>query len=70
MSCLGILNREGGIFGLRVWRVTFACGFGVFLRQDILAGLLGGSVWRSSWLIYSIDFEARKTHAVEQRKEK
>jgi hypothetical protein len=24
----------------------FAGGFGVFLRQDILAGLLGGSIWR------------------------
>jgi hypothetical protein len=24
----------------------FAGGFGVFPRQDILAGLLGGSVWR------------------------
>jgi hypothetical protein len=24
----------------------FACGFGVFPWQDILAGLLGGSIWR------------------------
>ena len=46
MSCLGILGREGGISGARIWRVMFACGFGVFPWQDILAGLLGGSVWR------------------------
>ncbi len=46
MSCLGILSREGGISGTRIWRVMFACGFGVFPWQDILAGLLGRSVWR------------------------
>jgi hypothetical protein len=46
MSCLGILSREGGISGTRIWRVMLAGGFGVFPRQDILAGLLGGSVWR------------------------
>ena len=49
MSCLGILSREGGISGKGIWRVMFACGFGVLPRQDILAGLLGGSVWRVKW---------------------
>jgi hypothetical protein len=42
----GILSGEGGISGKRIWRVMFAGGFGVFPRQDLLAGLLGGSVWR------------------------
>ena len=63
MSCLGILNREGGIFGLRVWRVTFACRFGVFPRQDILAGLLGGSVWRVKLAhLFSGFFQSKKRH--------
>ena len=61
MSCLGILGREGGISGARIWRVMFACGFGVFLRQDILAGLLGGSVWRVK-LAHSFNrFQSKKT---------
>ena len=63
MSCLGILGREGGISGTRIWRVMFAGGFGVFPRQDILAGLLGGS----SWLIYLAGFSKQeKAFVVEQ----
>ncbi len=46
MSCLGDLERGRGISGKGIWQVMFAGGFGVFPRQDILAGLLGGSVWR------------------------
>ncbi len=57
----GILSREGGIFGLRVRRVSFACGYGNSIRQDILAGQYGGS----NGLIYSKDLRARK-HVVEQ----
>ncbi len=39
--------------------------FGVW--QDILAGLLGGSVWRVKLAHNSIDFKAKKTYAVEQK---
>jgi hypothetical protein len=68
MSCLGILSGEGGISGKGIWRVMFAGEFGVFPRQDILAGLLGGSVW---WVklahLYSTGFlKQEKTHVVEQ----
>jgi hypothetical protein len=39
----------------------FAGGFGVFPRQDILAGLLGGSVWRVKLAhLFSGFFKARK----------
>ena len=63
MSCLGILGREGGISGARIWRVMFACGFGVFPWQDILAGLLGGSIWRVKLAhLFSGFFKARKRH--------
>jgi len=49
----------------------FACEFGVFPRQDILAGLLGGSVWRVKLAhLFSGFFKARRTYAVEQGKEK
>ncbi len=67
MSCRGILSREGGISGKGIWRVMFAGGFGVFPRQDILAGLLGGSVWRVKLAhLFSGFFKARKTYVVEQ----
>ncbi len=70
MSCLGILSREGGISGARIWRVMFAGGFGVFPRQDILAGLLGGSVWRVRLAhLFSRFLKQEKTYVVEQRKE-
>ncbi len=48
----------------------FACGFGVFPRQDILAGMLGGSVWRVKLAHLFNVFKARTTYAVEQGKEK
>ena len=61
MSCLGILSGEGGISGMRIWRVMFACEFGVFPWQDILAGLLGGSIWRVKLAhLFSGFFKARK----------
>jgi hypothetical protein len=55
------LSGEGGISGKRIWQVMFAGGFGVFPWQDILAGLLGGSVWRVK-LAHSFSgfFKARK----------
>ncbi len=67
MSCLGILSGEGGISGTRIWRVMFACGFGVFSRQDILAGLLGGSVWRVKLAhLFSGFSKQGKAYVVEQ----
>ena len=70
MSCLGILSREGGISGKGIWRVMFAGGFGVFPRQDILAGLLGGSVWRVKLAhLFNGFLKQGKTYVVEQRKE-
>ena len=48
----------------------FAGGFGVFPRQDILAGLLGGSSWRVKLAHLSKGFlKQGKTYVVEQRKE-
>ena len=44
-----------------IWQVYMASLYGKFIRQDILAGLFGGS----NGLIYSKDLRARK-HAVEQ----
>jgi hypothetical protein len=46
--------------------VYLACFHGKTFGRVRLAGQFGGS----SWLIYSIDFKARKTYAVEQRKKK
>ncbi len=48
----------------------FACGFGVFPWQDILAGLLGGSIWRVK-LAHSFGGFSKQgeTHVVEQEKE-
>jgi hypothetical protein len=41
----------------------FAGGFGVFPWQDILAGLLGGSIWRVKLAhLFSGFFKARKRH--------
>jgi len=57
----GILSREGGIFGLWVRRVSFACGYGKSIRQDILAGLFGGSIWRVKWAHLFKRFESKKT---------
>ncbi len=66
----GILSREGGISGKGIWRVMFAGGFGVFPRQDILAGLLGGSVWRVKLAHLFVSFQSKeKTYVVEQWKE-
>jgi hypothetical protein len=48
----------------------FAGGFGVFPRQDILAGLLGGSVWRVKLAhLFNGFLKQGKTYVVEQRKE-
>ena len=66
----GILSRVGGIFGLWVRRVTFACGFGVSLRQDILAGLLGGSVWRVKWAHLFNRFGSKGTYCWAKRNRK
>ena len=44
VSCLGILSREGGIFGLWVRRVSFACGYGKSIRQLYTASLYGKSI--------------------------
>ena len=65
-SCVlpGDLERGRG----DLWRVTFACGFGLFLRQDILAGLLGGSVWRVKLAHLLNGFQSKKINAVEQGK--
>ena len=60
VSCLGILSREGGIFGSWIGRVIFACGFGVSPRQDIFAGLLGGSIWRVKLAHLFNDFKVRE----------
>ena len=62
-SCVlpGDLEQGRGIFGLRVWRVTFACGFGVFPWQAILACLLGGSIWLVKLAHSFKDLGARKT---------
>jgi len=48
----------------------FAGGFGVFPRQDILEGLLGGSVWRVK-LAHSFGGFSKhgETQVVEQEKE-
>ena len=70
VSCLGILSREGGIFGLWVRRVTFACGFGMSLRQDILAGLFGGSVWRVTWAHLFNRFESKENMLLSKRNRK
>ncbi|MFN9908847.1 MAG: hypothetical protein ACK56F_22425, partial [bacterium] len=63
----GILSGEGGISGMGIWRVMFACEFGVFPWQDILAGLLGGSIWRVK-LAHSFGGFSKQgeTHVVEQ----
>ena len=55
---------------MRIWRVMFACGFGVFPWQDILAGLLGGSIWRVK-LAHSFGGISKqgKTYVFEQEKE-
>jgi hypothetical protein len=46
----------------------FACGFGVFPWQDILAGLLGGSFWRVK-LAHSFNgFKARKNMLLNKEK--
>jgi hypothetical protein len=47
----------------------FAGGSGVFPWQDILAGLIGGSVWRVN-LAHSFGgfSQAMKRHAVEQKR--
>ena len=42
----------------------------MFPWQDILAGLLGGSVWRVKLAHLFNGFQSKKTYAVEQRKEK
>ena len=42
----GILSREGGIFGLWVRRVSFACGYGKSIRQIHTANLYGNFTWR------------------------
>ncbi len=39
----------------------------MFTWQDILAGLLGGSIWQVNWRIYSMGFESKEKHAVEQK---
>jgi hypothetical protein len=48
----------------------FAGGFGVFPSQDILAGLLGGFIWRVK-LAHSFGGFSKqgKTYVVEQDKE-
>ena len=47
----------------------FAGGFGVFPWQDILAGLLGGSVWRVKLAHSFSGFSKQgKIYAVEQEK--
>jgi len=48
----------------------FAGGFGVFPWQDILAGLLGGSIWRVK-LAHSFGGFSKQgeTYVVEQEKE-
>ncbi len=53
-------------FGVSHSRVDLACFYGKTFWRVYLAGQFGGP----SWLIYSIDFKARKTYAVGQRKEK
>ena len=70
VSCLGILSGEGGISGKWIWRVMFAGGSGVFPWQDILAGLLGGSIRRVK-LAHSFGGFSKQgeTHVVEQEKE-
>jgi hypothetical protein len=40
----------------------FAGGFGVFPWQDILAGLLGGSVWRVKLAHLFSGFQSKKKH--------
>ena len=63
----GILSREGGICGKGIWWGMFAGGFGMFPRQDILAGLLGGSVWRVKLAHSFSGFSKQgKTYVVEQ----
>jgi hypothetical protein len=45
----------------------FACGFGVFPWQDILVGLLGGSIWRVKLAhLFSGFSKQGKTYIVEQ----
>jgi hypothetical protein len=44
----------------------FACGFGVFPWQDILAGLFGGS----SWLIYLAGFQSKEKHMLLNKEKK
>ncbi len=63
----GILSREGGDLWQVNWRVMFAGGFGVFPWQDILAGLLGGSIWRvKSAHSFSGSSKQGKIYVVEQ----
>ena len=40
----GILSREGGIYGLWVRRVSFACGYGKSIWQVYTASLYGKSI--------------------------
>ena len=53
-------------FGVSYSRVDLACFYGKTFWRVCWAGQFGGS----SGLIYSIDFKARETYAVEQGKEK
>ncbi len=64
----GILSREGGISGKWIWRVIFAGGFGVFPWQDILAGLLGGSVWRVKSAHSFSGFQSKKKNMLLNKK--
>jgi hypothetical protein len=45
--------------------VDLACFHGKTFWRVCLAGLFGGS----SWLIYSVGFQSKEKHVVEQRKE-
>ncbi len=69
MSCLGDLERGRG----DLWQVNLAGHVRGWIRrvpwQDILAGLLGGSIWRVK-LAHSFGgfSKQRETHVVEKKK--
>jgi hypothetical protein len=48
----------------------FAGGFGVFPRQDILAGLLGGSVWRVKLAHLFSGFSKQEKHILLNKEKK
>jgi hypothetical protein len=48
----------------------FAGGFGVFPWQDILAGLLGGSVWRVKLAHLFNGFQSKEKHVLLNKEKK